>query len=160
MHNRYYVSWPWIEYFTNLMKRLDFKTITEYDRVIQEQLNQGIIEQILPDFYGLKTENLTHFRFCRVLFGVISSPFLLKATVKHHLEKSNNPLIMQIAEDIYVDNLVTETNSNSEAIAMHRICKNSFNEIIMNLRAWYSNSSKCRGGTLSVKQIEEKTLNL
>ena len=35
-------------------------------------------------------ENLQVFRFCRIPFGVVSSPFLLGATIVHHLKKSDN----------------------------------------------------------------------
>ncbi len=50
--------------------------------------------------------NLMILRFCRVPFGVISSPFLLEATVKHHLKKADTEVAEDISKNIYVDNAV------------------------------------------------------
>ena len=50
-------------------------------------------------------------RFARVVFGVSSSPFLLNATIKHHIEKysSSHPEIVGVLmQSIYVDDVVSE----------------------------------------------------
>ena len=44
--------------------------------------------------------NLQVYRFCRVPFGVISSPFLLAATINFHLHQSDLPVAKKIKEDI------------------------------------------------------------
>ena len=48
--------------------------------------------------------NVQIYRFCRVLFGVISSPFLLAATISYHLQQSDNQFAEVLKRDIYVDN--------------------------------------------------------
>ena len=49
-------------------------------------------------------------RFCRVVFGVASSPFLLNATIKQHLQKyaNGNPeLVKALLNSLYVDDMTS-----------------------------------------------------
>ncbi|XP_049887000.1 uncharacterized protein LOC126381584 [Pectinophora gossypiella] len=85
-------------------------------------------------------ENLLHLRFTRVPFGIISSPFLLNATIREHLYKSNEEQVKRIADNIYVDNVVTGTKTTEEALKMYKKAKTAFMDISMNLREWASNS--------------------
>ncbi|XP_063635114.1 uncharacterized protein LOC134805841 [Cydia splendana] len=250
--NRYHVKWPWIitppdlstnfglahGRLTSLLKRIDTSTIQACDKILSEQLEQGIIEIIpdasqtkakhpihylphhciakgdklrlvydasaktngykslneclyrgpllLKDLTGLlirfrehriaivadveKTflqvglqeedrdvtrflwlrditqapspQNLLHLRFRRVPFGVISSPFLLNAVIRYHLLKNNKAVCRQIAEDLYVDNLVTGSDSVEDAISLYSTARMTFNDLSMNLREWNSNSVK------------------
>lgn len=88
------------------------------------------------------SDNVLHLRFCRVPFGVISSPFLLNAAIRFHLIRSNSVLMKQIAEDIYVDNIVTGAQTISDAQSIYRTSKKSFDSLSMNLREWNSNSQE------------------
>ncbi|XP_054723453.1 uncharacterized protein LOC129233452 [Uloborus diversus] len=60
------------------------------------------------------------YRHCRVVFGVSSSPFLLNATIKFHLESQEfQSIVLQntinrMKEGFYVDNLVTSVNTSEE----------------------------------------------
>ncbi|XP_060551271.1 uncharacterized protein LOC132712851 [Ruditapes philippinarum] len=83
--------------------------------------------------------NIIEYRFCRVPFGVISSPFLLGATIESHLESNGSETAQKLKNDIYVDNLVTGTNSKSEAMQLYKDAKSLFDEISMNLREWITN---------------------
>ena len=58
----------------------------------------------------LSKDNLQIYRFTRVPFGVISSLFLLGATILHHLEQVGTPTAEKIMKHLYVDNLLTGVN--------------------------------------------------
>ena len=86
--------------------------------------------------------NLQVFRFCRIPFGVVSSPFLLGATIVHHLKQTNTSLATSLQRDIYVDNVVTGVQNLSEAKNLYTDAKALFANASMNLREWSSNSKK------------------
>ena len=94
----------------------------------------------LKDSTILNTDNNTQiFRFCRVPFGVISSPFLLAATLDFHLKNSRSEAAEKIRENIYVDNVITGTTSTQNATQFYRDSKQIMSKAGMNLRDWASN---------------------
>lgn len=88
----------------------------------------------------IDSNNIQEYRFCRVPFGVISSPFLLGATIESNLELYDSNFAMKLKDDIYVDNLITGTNNVVEAIHLYHEAKSIFKEASMNLREWTSNN--------------------
>ena len=86
--------------------------------------------------------NVDTYRFCRVLFGVISSPFLLAATVKHHLQNANSEVAHKLLQEIYVDNVLSGAETIPEAVEFYRDAKTLFSKAAMNLREWSSNSEE------------------
>lgn len=90
----------------------------------------------------LTEDNIVHLRFCRVPFGIISSPFLLTATIRYHFSQTNQSLLNQIADRCYVDNLVTSADSVDEANKMYQDSKDAFEELSMNIRDGTSNSAE------------------
>ena len=56
-----------------------------------------------------------HMRFRRVPFGNCASPFLLNATIQHHLAKlSNSRVIEELKDNLYVDDWLTGADSAEE----------------------------------------------
>uniref|UniRef100_A0A1I7X800 Integrase catalytic domain-containing protein n=1 Tax=Heterorhabditis bacteriophora TaxID=37862 RepID=A0A1I7X800_HETBA len=49
--------------------------------------------------------NIITYRFTRVPFGIISSPFLLGATIRYHLEQSETTIAHNLWRNLYVDNV-------------------------------------------------------
>ena len=90
----------------------------------------------------INNENLQVYRFCRIPFGIISSPFLLSATINYHLKQIGSTTAEQLQRDIYVDNLITGTQSVSEGHQLYTEAKQIFTTASMNLREWASNSEE------------------
>ncbi len=87
-------------------------------------------------------DNLIIFRFCRVPFGVITSPSLLAMTIACHLEQYNTESARKIAESCYVDNVITGANSTEEGFKFYQEAKEIFRNCSMNLREWTSNDTE------------------
>ena len=86
--------------------------------------------------------NVQVLRFTRVPFRMIPSPFLLTAAIKNHLTKPGTPIAHQIADNMYVDNLITGVETSTQADDLYREAKTLFQSASMNLREWASNSSE------------------
>ena len=56
--------------------------------------------------------DLQAFRFKVVLFGATSSPFMLHATLYHHLQNINPPIAADMLSNIYVDNIISGCHSS------------------------------------------------
>ena len=72
-------------------------------------------------------KNVQVLRFTRVPFGMISSPFLLAATIKYHLIKAATPIAHQIADNMYVDNMITGVETSRQADELYKEAKPSSN---------------------------------
>ena len=90
----------------------------------------------------VESDNIQEYRFCRVPFGLISSPFLLGATIESHLESYDSELALKLKNDIYVDNLITGADSIESAIQVYHESKSIFREASMNLQEWISYNSE------------------
>ena len=93
------------------------------------------------------------YRFTRVMFGATCSPYLLNATVRHHLEKyrdENENFVDNVIKSLYCDDFVSSFDSDEEAFAQYSKLKDCFNDAGLNLRKWKSN----------VEELAEKIANV
>ena len=81
-------------------------------------------------------------RFTRVVFGVTSSPFLLNATIRHHLEhsSSDSAILAKLLNGFYVDDLITGASDEAEAYHLYQTSKEIMKAGGFNLRKFVSNS--------------------
>ena len=83
------------------------------------------------------------FRFARVVFGITSSPFLLNATIDHHLESYSSEktrLVEVLKESIYVDDIVTGSLDEDSALNLYKEAKDILRTGGFNLRKFVTNS--------------------
>ena len=94
------------------------------------------------DDVSLEQPRVITMRFTRVVFGVSSSPFLLNATIKHHVEKfvSDDPqLVSLFLKSIYVDDVVFGADSEGDAYELYSRSKCMLKEGSFNLRMFATN---------------------
>ena len=87
------------------------------------------------------------YRFCRVVFGVTSSPFLLNATIEQHLLKYSDEhpeLVQNLLNSLYVDDLNSGCTTVEEAFDLFVKSKKIMSQGSFNLRKWCSNSQELR----------------
>ncbi|GBO14793.1 hypothetical protein AVEN_217200-1 [Araneus ventricosus] len=91
-----------------------------------------------------KKPKLHVYRFNRVNFGVSSSPFLLAATSRHHIEKYKNDYhdtVLLLDKCFYVDDLISGGKDFEEELQLSRSAKNIMVAAGMDLRKWISNDA-------------------
>lgn len=82
-------------------------------------------------------------RFARVVFGVSSSPFLLNATIKYHVEKFSSmypDLVKELLQSIYVDDVVFGADDEDRAYELYSTSKSILKSVSFNLRKFATNS--------------------
>ena len=80
-------------------------------------------------------------RFVRVPFGNTSSPFLLNATLKHHLNSYPvSVTVQELQENLYVDDWLSGADTVEEASKMFNEAQSILLDAGMTLSKWHSNN--------------------
>ena len=87
---------------------------------------------------------LDTYRFASVLFGSTSSPFLLMATLDHHLNNSGSPFKNLIANSFYVDNLQGTMSDETELLEYYAEVNKQMDKANMPLRTWVTNNNQLK----------------
>ena len=106
--------------------------------------DRDVLRFLWIDDVNKKVPNLVTLRFTRVVFGVSSSPFLLNATIKHHLEKYKDAeaeFVKMFTRSIYVDDVTCGAKDDDSAFDLYVKSKKIMAEGGLNLRKFVTNSS-------------------
>jgi len=110
------------------------------------------------DDVNSETINPIVYRFNRVVFGVNCSPFLLNATLHHHLEsyKEEDPdFTYKMQNSFYVDDLVTGEQTKEESLDTYRTAKSRLAAGGFKLRKWLSNDKELLNQVSECEKIDE-----
>ena len=89
-----------------------------------------------------KNPEIEVFKYNRVVFGVNSSPFILNAVLRHHIEsfKDSDPeFVKKLLQSFFVDDLVTGMDSTKNAFQFYQKAKERLKQGGFTLRKWKSN---------------------
>ena len=82
------------------------------------------------------------YRFKSVLFGSVSSPFMLSATLHCHLNEFQSPVATDMKNNLYVDNIISGTDGETQAVKYYSEARSMMLEAKFNLRSCASNSKQ------------------
>ncbi len=78
------------------------------------------------------------YRFKMVPFGASSSPFILNSVIKKHLSDHSSPISGDMESNIYVDNLISGSETAAEALQYYSESLSIFEAASFSLQTWAS----------------------
>jgi hypothetical protein len=109
------------------------------------EVDRNVLRFLWVDDISKEKPEIIVLRFTRVVFGVSSSPFLLNATIAHHIgqyEIVDPTFVQRFLENIYVDDLSAGGASVSDTYEFYVKSKLRLAEGGFNLRKFMSNSKE------------------
>ncbi|GFS70611.1 integrase catalytic domain-containing protein [Trichonephila clavipes] len=106
--------------------------------------DRDAVRFLFPDIRSNRTDpyKFQVYRFKRVMFGVNVSPFLLSATIKHHIEnyREQYPAATEMLDTcLYVDDVISGADDISQALKVSKDAETIMKNASMKLRKWNSN---------------------
>ncbi|GFY36409.1 integrase catalytic domain-containing protein [Trichonephila clavipes] len=106
--------------------------------------DRDAVRFLFPDIRSNQTDpyKFQVYRFKRVMFGVNVSPFLLSATIKHHIEnyREQYPAATEMLDTcLYVNDVISGADDISQALKVSKDAETIMKNASMKLRKWNSN---------------------
>ncbi|GFW06542.1 integrase catalytic domain-containing protein [Trichonephila clavipes] len=132
--------------FQNLWRRFghDSELYQQYREIIRDYTEQGIIEEVKTEITDNKLKRPVYYLPHQAIKKRRSSPFLLAATIRHHIEKYKHEFpdtVELLDKNFYVDDLIFGGNEFEEALQTSRRAKNIMEAAGMDLRKWITNDA-------------------
>ena len=110
------------------------------------QIEIDPVDQEALRFLWRKDDNVYIYKFQRLPFGLKSSPFILAATLRHHLENSDlDPILIEkILENFYVDDCLHSAESKDECVEFYELATSTLKLGAFNLCKWNSNDEELK----------------
>lgn len=105
-------------------------------------------------------DNIRILRFKRVAFGIVASPFLLYATIQHHLRNNQTEYTDQICREMYADNLLISFPTSTDEINFYKVTKKLFEGMAMNITKWKSNVPELQNFIPPTDKIPEQLMSV
>jgi hypothetical protein len=103
-------------------------------------------DQDFQRFLVKKGEDMRTMRFVRVAFGVNCSPFLLAATIRHHLSLYEPSFVVsELKDNLYVDDFLSGADTKDAVKQLHQDADKIMSEAGMTLAKWTTNDSAILG---------------
>ena len=105
-----------------------------------------------------ETPEVICYRFCRVVFGVVSSLFLLNATLVWHIEdylEDYYEVCTKLLNSLYADDMDSGGHSVNEVLELYQTSKQIMAKGGFNLRKWLSNSKEVM---MRIHELEGQSL--
>ena len=100
-------------------------------------------------------------RFIRLPFGNTSSPWLLNATLQHHLSKyEKTDVIQSLKSDMFVDNWVSGAQSIDQAYERYCEAVKVLADAQMPLVKWYTNDESLQNIFSDSNSDQEKVISV
>lgn len=125
-----------------------------------DEKDRDVLRFLWVDDATKEKPEIRAYRYTRVVFGVSSSPFLLNATVKYHLESfrdSHKAVVKKLLESTYVDDVITGADSIDEAFELYTQAKEIFRKGGFNLRKFVSNCLPLKTRIDAAEQLLDST---
>ena len=107
---------------------------------------------------SLETSEVICYRFCRVVFEVVSSPFLLNATLVQHIEDCSEDyygVCTKLIDSLYADDMDSGGHSVNEVLELYQTSKQIMARGGFKLCKWLSNTKEVM---MRIAELERQSL--